>query len=107
RDAKPSVTYVAPPVPPVNRTERHITEVALPSAWDDYDFVFSATVRWLPTDVSTDESFVNAEALAVESILTRARRITENRPPNRVSLVQHELSGALGRMEPDDTGCFR
>lgn len=107
RDAKPSVTHVVPPAPPVNRREHRISEVALPSAWDDYDFVFSATVRWSPIGVSTDESSVNAEALAAESILTRARRITENRPPHRVTLVQHELSGALGRMEPDDTGSFR
>ncbi len=108
RHAEPSVTYaVPPPVPPTERREQRIAEVALPSAWDDYDFVFSAMVRWSTTGVGTGESFVNAEALAAETILTRARRITENRPPGRASLVQHELSGALGRMELDDTGCLR
>ncbi|WP_433212880.1 hypothetical protein [Microtetraspora malaysiensis] len=108
RHTEPSVTYAdPPPVLSVERREHRIAEVALPSVWDDYDFVFSATVRWSPTGVGTDESFVNAEALAVEAILTRARRITEHRPPGRVSLVQHELSGMLSRMEPDDTGCLR
>ncbi|GGO20453.1 hypothetical protein GCM10010116_40990 [Microbispora rosea subsp. aerata] len=107
RNAEPPVTYAPPPVEPVVRREHRITEVALPSAWDDYDFVFSATIRWSPTGVGTGESFVNAEALAVEAVLARARRITETRPPNRASLVQHELGGALGRMEPDETGCLR
>ncbi|GII76697.1 hypothetical protein Sru01_16790 [Sphaerisporangium rufum] len=106
RHAEPSEVYLAPPVPPMERREQRIAEVALPSAWDDYDFVFSATVRWSPTGMGTGESF-NAEALAMETILTRARRITGNRPPGRASLVQHELSGMLGRMELDDTGCLR
>ena len=32
--------------PPVERTEHHISHVALPSLWDDYRFIFSATIRW-------------------------------------------------------------
>jgi hypothetical protein len=107
RRQKEPVPYMPPPVLPVERRERRITEVALPSEWDDYDFVFSATVRWSSTGMREDEPFVKAEAVAVEAILERARRITEHRPPGRASLVQHELSGALGRMEPDATGCLR
>lgn len=96
-----------PPVMPVEHRAHRLAAVALPSNWEDYDFVFSATVRWLPSDARVDESHVNLEAMAVNAILERARKITKERPPGRTSLVQHELSGALGRMEPDGTGCLR
>ncbi|MEO3810227.1 hypothetical protein ABGB17_14595 [Sphaerisporangium sp. B11E5] len=100
-------TPAAPPVPPLERRERRITEVTLPSAWSDYDFVFSATIHWTPTGLRRDDTLLNPGAAAVEAILKRARRITEDRPPNRVSLVQHELSGALGRMKAEETGCLQ
>lgn len=96
-----------PPGTPVEHWTHRLAPVALPSGWEDYDFVFSATVRWLPSTVRGDESHVNLQAIAVNAILERARKITRERPPSRVSLVQHELSGALGRMEPDGTGCLR
>ncbi|WP_063795976.1 hypothetical protein [Peterkaempfera griseoplana] len=92
------------PVAPVERREQRLTQVALPSAWPDYDFLFSATVRWCPTGSSVDEPVINPAGLAVEAVLARAREITEQRPPVRASLVQHELNGVLGRMRPDSTG---
>ncbi|MEV0974976.1 hypothetical protein [Microtetraspora glauca] len=109
RRSEEAVPYPAPQPPdmPVERREHRLAEVALPSAWEDYDFVFSATVRWSPSGVRADESLVNIEALAVDAILERARRVTEGKLPGRASLVQHELSGALGWMEPDGTGCLR
>ena len=100
------VYYSAPSPPPepfTRHSEHRVTEVSLPSSWEDYEFAFSATIRWSPA-VRMDESAVNIEAMAVEAILNRARRITEDRPPGRVSLVQHELSGALGWMELDGRG---
>ncbi|KAA9375452.1 hypothetical protein F5972_27225 [Microbispora cellulosiformans] len=96
-----------PPVTVTERVEPNIADVALPSAWADYDFVFSATVRWSPIVARFDESLANPEALAIDAILERARAITANRPPGRASLVRHELSGALARMEPDATGGIR
>ncbi|GAA0499616.1 hypothetical protein [Streptomyces olivaceiscleroticus] len=89
---------------PFERREQQVTRVALPSQWDDYDFQFSATVRWYPLDHGGDDRIVNPAGLAVEAVLDRARAITEQREPGRASLVQHELSGALSRMRPEGTG---
>ncbi len=89
------------PLAPVERRELRLTEVALPSGVDDYDFLFSATVRWCPADGQADMPLVNPGGLAADAILERARRITEQRVPGRSSLVQHELNGELGTMELD------
>ncbi|WP_416979997.1 hypothetical protein [Streptomyces sp. T028] len=89
---------------PVERTECHVSRVALPSHWDDYNFVFSATVRWYLLDSPGTGPVLNPAGLAVETVLNRARAVTERREPGRVSLVQHELSGVLSRMCPDPTG---
>ncbi|WP_030992808.1 hypothetical protein [Streptomyces sp. NRRL S-1813] len=88
---------------PIERREHRVSHVALPSQWDDYDFLFSATVRWCPLEASGGDPVVNPAGLAVETVLDRARAITEQREPGRASLVQHELSGALSRMRPDHT----
>ncbi|MFC1232253.1 hypothetical protein [Streptomyces sp. Sce081] len=90
--------------PPVERREHHVSRVALPSHWADYDFLFSATVRWYPLEAPGDDPILNPAGLAVEAVLNRARAITEQREPGRPTLVQHELSGALSRMRPDPTG---
>ncbi|MEV5988050.1 hypothetical protein AB0L85_24035 [Streptomyces sp. NPDC052051] len=90
--------------PPIERRELHIRRVALPSKWADYDFLFSATVRWYPLDVPGIDPVLNPAGLAVETVLDRARRITEQREPGRPSLVQHELSGALSTLSPDPAG---
>jgi hypothetical protein len=78
--------------------------VALRSQWLDYDFLFSATVRWHPLGSGGDGSVLNPAGLAVEAVLARARQLTEQRDPGRASFVQHELSGALSRLHPDPTG---
>ncbi|MBP2050236.1 hypothetical protein J2Z21_003172 [Streptomyces griseochromogenes] len=90
--------------PPVERTECHVSRVALPSHWDDYNFVFSATVRWYLLESPGIDPVLNPAGLAVETVLNRARAVTERREPGRSSLVQHELSGVLSRMYPDPTG---
>lgn len=90
--------------PPVERREHHVSRVALPSHWADYDFLFSATVRWCPLETSGYDPVLNPAGLAVEAVLNRARAITEQREPGRPSLVQHELSGALSGMRPEPTG---
>ncbi|MEV6011255.1 hypothetical protein AB0M29_31100 [Streptomyces sp. NPDC051976] len=88
---------------PVQRNEHCVRQVALPSQWADYDFVFSATVRWYLLSPSGGDPVLNPAGLAVEAVLDRARAITEKREPSRASLVQHELSGALSIMLPDLT----
>ncbi|MFC9623754.1 hypothetical protein ACFTXM_28430 [Streptomyces sp. NPDC056930] len=89
---------------PIERTEQHVSRVALPSRWADYDFLISATIRWYALDASRPGRLLNPAGLAVESVLDRARVVTEQREPGRVSLVQHELSGALSSLLPDSTG---
>ncbi|MBO3680037.1 hypothetical protein [Streptomyces sp. NEAU-YJ-81] len=92
------------PIPEPERWECVVSEVALPSAVPDYDFLFSATVRWCPGGSSPDAPYVNPSALAVDAVLDRARRITATQPPHRSSLAQHQLNGALGTMAADSTG---
>ncbi|MFE2378272.1 hypothetical protein [Streptomyces sp. NPDC059398] len=92
------------PVPPVERRELRISDVGLPSAADDYDFLFSATVRWCPVSAPAGSPPVNASGLAVDALLDRARAVTALRDPTRSSLVQHELNGALGTMQEDSSG---
>ncbi|PJI99880.1 hypothetical protein BX264_0149 [Streptomyces sp. 2333.5] len=89
---------------PIERREHRVSHVALPSQWADYDFVFSATIRWYPLEAHSDDPVVSPAGLAVEAVLDRARAITERREPGRASLVQHELSGVLSTMRPDRTG---
>ncbi|MGW7418404.1 hypothetical protein [Streptomyces sp. NPDC054863] len=92
------------PVPPLEKREIRITDVVLPSSYDDYDFRFSATIRWCPHSVPAGAPPVNASGLAVDAVLARARQLTAVRRPTRTSLVQHELDGHLATMDDDMTG---
>ncbi|MEV4166490.1 hypothetical protein [Nonomuraea dietziae] len=104
---EPTTLYVPPPQPPVEPREHWVEKVPLPSQEDDYDFLFSATILWSPLQRTWDDRRVNPEALAVNAILKRARKITEQCEPSRASLVAHELGGVLGSMEPDATDCVQ
>ncbi|MFD3419918.1 hypothetical protein [Streptomyces decoyicus] len=95
------------PIPPVYRQELTVVDVALPSAADDYDFSFSATVKWDVLDSPADAPHVSPGGLAIEAIMERARAITGLESPQRSALLQHRLNGALGIMMPDDTGRVR
>ncbi|MFJ9586852.1 hypothetical protein [Streptomyces acidicola] len=92
------------PIAPVERWECVVRDVALPSLSDDYDFLFSATIRWLPQDPPSDASTVNLGGLAVDAVLERARLVTQQSSPRRSSLVQHRLNGELATMLPDASG---
>jgi hypothetical protein len=92
------------PIPPVERWEEIVRDVALPSASPDYDFLVTARVRWLPVDVPHGAREVSGAGLALDAVLTRAQMITRGQSPQRGSLVQHQLSGELGTMQPDATG---
>ncbi|CAL9319607.1 hypothetical protein SUDANB180_01596 [Streptomyces sp. enrichment culture] len=92
------------PLPEAQRQEHRITHVALPSCVADYDFSFSATVRWTVLDAPDDAPWVNAAGLAVEAVLERARSVAAQQPPNRSSLARHQLDGALATMRVDASG---
>jgi hypothetical protein len=92
---------------PVERTDRQVSRVSLPSAWEDYNFVFSATVRWYLLEPPGGGPVLNPGGLAVEAVLQRARAITERREPGQASLVAHELSGALARLSADPTASLQ
>jgi hypothetical protein len=95
------------PAPSAERRSAPIAGVLLPSSRDDYCFLLSATVFWLPVKVFVDGPAVNMNALAVDAILSRAREITEQRDPGHASMVRHELGRVLGEMREDATGCLR
>lgn len=92
------------PVLALERWECMVKHVALPSRSEDYDFQFTAVVRWVPQDAPHDAPAVNAEGLAVDAVLDRARRISQQESPQRSSLAQHRLSGELATMQPDSSG---
>ncbi|GAA2736911.1 hypothetical protein [Streptomyces nogalater] len=92
------------PLPETERQEHRIMHVALPSSVADYDFSFSATVRWTLLDAPDDAPWINAAGLAVEAVLERARSVTAQQPPNRSSLARHQLDGALATMRVDASG---
>ncbi|BAU81923.1 hypothetical protein SLA_0972 [Streptomyces laurentii] len=92
------------PIPPVERWEEIVRDVSLPSASPDYDFLVTARVRWVPVDVPHGAREVSGAGLALDAVLTRAQVITRGQSPQRGSLVQHQLSGELGTMQPDVTG---
>ncbi|MEW2572505.1 hypothetical protein [Streptomyces sp. NPDC047070] len=90
--------------PEPHRQEQRIAHVALPSSVPDYDFSFSATVRWLVVDATHDAPYINPAGLAVEAVLQRARALTAHQSPNRSAFVQYQLDGVLGTMHPDSSG---
>ncbi|WP_128427745.1 hypothetical protein [Streptomyces cyaneus] len=105
RDPFPPGSLIEQPAPPpVERQEQYVSRIPLPSGEADYDFLFSARVRWIPVDPMASDQLINPGALAVESVLARAGRITSAMHPFRSSLVQHQLNAALGVMEPDRDG---
>jgi hypothetical protein len=94
------------PDAPLLKTEprqERVTRVLLPSAREDYCFLFSATVRWSLISVQ-DEMVIDLPALAINTILRRARTIAALQEPGSASLARHELAAHLGEMQPDPTG---
>ncbi|MEV6513408.1 hypothetical protein AB0M61_45825 [Streptomyces sp. NPDC051642] len=92
------------PLPDAARQDQRVTHVALPSSVADYDFSFSATVRWLVLDAPSDAPYINPAGLAIDAVLQRARAATAQQPPHRSAFVQHQLDGALATMRVDATG---
>ncbi|MFI6464835.1 hypothetical protein [Streptomyces sp. NPDC050528] len=92
------------PLPDSARQDQRVAHVALPSSVADYDFSFSATVRWLVLDAPPDAPYINPAGLAIDAVLQRARGVTAQQPPHRSAFVQHQLDGALATMRVDATG---
>lgn len=92
------------PLPEPQQQEQRISYVALPSSVSDYDFSFSATVRWHVLDVPEGTPYANPAGLAVDAVLQRARVVTSQQPPHRSTVTQHQLDGALATMRVDPTG---
>jgi len=90
--------------PGPQRQEQRVAYVALPSSVEDYDFSFSAAVRWLVLDAPEDAPYINPAGLAVDAILQRARAVTAEQPPHRSGFAQHQLDGALATMRADPSG---
>ncbi|WP_395359673.1 hypothetical protein ACHGLA_06345 [Streptomyces sp. YH02] len=95
------------PIPPIERWEKIVRDVALPSRAADYDFLFTAVVRWVPSDPAHGGPEVSYAGLAVDAVLQRAAEVTAAQLPHRASLVQHQLSGELATMLSDPTGRVR
>ncbi|CAM5418579.1 hypothetical protein [Streptomyces purpurascens] len=106
RESVPREFLVEPdlPLPEPQRQEQRVAYVALPSSVTDYDFCFSATVRWLVLDAPEDAPYINAAGLAIDAVLHRARAVTAQQTPQRSAFVQHQLDGALAIMRADSTG---
>ncbi|MFJ6139302.1 hypothetical protein [Kitasatospora sp. NPDC092286] len=102
----PYPSAVVPPEAPAELPyqEARVEGVALPSGVPDYDFVFSATVWWRPLHNRSGLVHANPGSLAVETVLARARAVTEYEHPARLDLVRHRLDGVLGTQSPDASG---
>jgi len=92
-----SPVLIKPDPPPPQYQTRPVAGIPLPSAHEDYSFVFSATVYWLPVVASVCEP----GRIAVSEIIRRAQEITQRRDPAQAALVTHELAVLLADARPD------
>ncbi|WP_051825306.1 hypothetical protein [Kitasatospora aureofaciens] len=84
--------------------ETRVDGVALPSRVPDYDFRFSAAVWWRPIPNATGLVHADPASLAIETVLARARELTEREVPQRLGLLLHRLNGVLGTQIRDTSG---
>ncbi|MFI9330244.1 hypothetical protein ACIGZJ_22195 [Kitasatospora sp. NPDC052868] len=96
-EPEPEPTYSDEP----SWEETRVVDVALPSRVPDYDFRFSATVWWRPIPNATGLVHADPAGLAVETVLNRAREVTEHEAPERLDLLLHRLNGLLGTQSRD------
>lgn len=91
---------VVPTAPEPTIERESVTDVRLPSSRPDYDFVFAATICWVPASPEADNRVFAASA-AVNFIVQRARALTADRDPAQISVVQPELRQALSEWQLD------
>ncbi|MGW4381307.1 hypothetical protein [Kitasatospora sp. NPDC004531] len=107
RAPQPPIEYRPPqPEPPVEPPfhETRLENLLLPSCVPDYDFRFSATVRWRPSRAYQTSAPFGMEAVATDTIVTRARQIAAGEHPSRTDLAAFRLNGALGAQVHDSSG---
>ena len=95
--AEPAPVAVVAPPPPAQFQTQPITGIRLPTALADYHFGFAASVLWRPSA----EGVRGAGDIAVNEIIRRACKITEQRDPSDAALAASDLSVALGVLQPD------
>ncbi|TQN30197.1 hypothetical protein FHX37_0058 [Haloactinospora alba] len=79
---------------------KHLSQVPLPSAHQDYDFLFSAVVHWrahAPLNAGT-------QGMATSLVLDRAGTLTRGEAPEEYGVVRHRVSAALGEVIPLEQG---
>jgi hypothetical protein len=76
-----------------------VAGIPLPSAHQDYEFMFSATVYWVPAV----RGVAAPGAIARSEIIRRAREIAQRRDPAQAALVTSEVEGLLADARPDPT----
>ena len=95
--AEPAQVAAVVPPPSVQFQAQPITGIRLPTALADYHFGFAASVLWLPSA----DGVRGAGDIAVNEIIRRACKITEQRDPSEATLAASDLSVALGVLQPD------
>jgi hypothetical protein len=91
---QPPAPVPAPPEP--GRRHETVPPIALPSAWPDYNFLFTATVCWELTPSNAMPPHANPAALAIDAVLNRARQLVLTQIPTEVTFVRYRLAVALG-----------
>jgi hypothetical protein len=87
--------------------ENPVNGVRIPSRAVDYDFLFSAVVRWRPTGAEStwrERANANPGSQAVNAIVERARGAAAMEQPESHREAQNRLAAALGVALPDSTG---
>lgn len=85
---------------PLPTPSRAVADIRLPSADEDYDFVFAAAVYWTPAGAAARHA--DLSSVAVNALLERARKIVAGRKPGDASQTQHLLASVLGYAEIDE-----
>jgi hypothetical protein len=91
----PVTAAVSPP--PAQFETQPITGVRLPTALADYYFRFAASILWRPSAGGVR----GAADIAVNEIIRRARKVTEQQDPSNAVLTASDLSVALGVLQAD------
>ncbi len=105
RPAPAAQTASAPPTvitaepPPPQYQAQPVAGIALPSARQDYRFIFSATVYWL----DAVNGVADSGAIARSEIIRRAREIAQRRDPADAMLITSEAAVLLAELRLDPT----
>lgn len=81
-----------------------VIDVPVSSSRDEYQFLFSAMVRWRTRTDPLTTSHGNPGALAVASVLWRVEQCTATEHPSRADSLCHRLEGLLGHPVHDESG---